>query len=70
MLALYCMVKLVTDRFVAEGARRGMVGAVLEDYGDGHYEVEFADDDGITIALITAAEAELELVVESADPKQ
>jgi hypothetical protein len=69
VLALYCTVKLGTDRFVAKGAMRGMVGAVLEDYGDGQYEVEFADGDGITIALITVAEADLELVVESPDPK-
>ncbi|MFT3697089.1 MAG: DUF4926 domain-containing protein [Kofleriaceae bacterium] len=60
MLAPYTTVKLATDRFVAEGAQRGMVGAIIEVYADGHYEVEFSDPvTGVTIAQIVAEEAEL-----------
>ncbi|MCY7321452.1 MAG: DUF4926 domain-containing protein [Phormidesmis sp. CAN_BIN36] len=42
------VVDLPEDRLTA-GAR----GAIIEDFGDGEYEVEFANSDGETLALCT-----------------
>ena len=36
-----------------ERLRRGQVGTVVELYGPGRYEVEFADADGQTLAMLT-----------------
>jgi hypothetical protein len=36
-----------------ERLRRGQVGTIVEVYGSGRYEVEFADADGQTLALVT-----------------
>jgi hypothetical protein len=47
----------------------GAIGAVVMDYGKFSrgerplaYEVEFTDDDGVTLALVTVAAGDLELV--------
>ncbi len=46
-------VALLTDR-PEDGLVRGQVGTVVEDWGDGTYEVEFVSDaDGSTFALAT-----------------
>ena len=36
-----------------ERLRRGQVGTIVEVYKSGRYEVEFADTDGQTLALLT-----------------
>lgn len=50
----YSRVRLLTDTHADEGARAGDRGYVIEVYDNGEYEVEFADEDGIDFALITA----------------
>jgi hypothetical protein len=64
MIPQYSMVSLTTDRFRDEGATLGMVGAVLEVFGDGAaYLVDFSNPDtGETLAMITAKEEDLALV--------
>lgn len=37
----------------SDGLHRGQVGTVVEVYKSGRYEVEFADADGQTLALLT-----------------
>jgi len=37
----------------AHRLRRGQVGTVVETYKSGRFEVEFADPDGQTLALVT-----------------
>lgn len=45
-----------------EGLRAGQKGTVVEAYNDGCFEVEFADDDGNTIALLPLDGAKLRLL--------
>ncbi len=59
MLNNYSRVRLLTDRFVSEELRCGATGYVIEVYGDGKYEVEFSDANGISVAQIVASETEL-----------
>lgn len=59
MLSAYSRVMLVSDDHKGDGAARGMIGYIIEVYDDGHYEVEFSDSSGTTIAQIVASENEL-----------
>lgn len=64
MQALQC-VRLLTDRYKGEGVGQGAVGCILEVYdgSDGaRYEVEFADEQGRTVALLVLAGEELERI--------
>lgn len=60
-LRQYDRVRLVTDRYEREGARRGMIGYIIEMYGDDAVEVEFSRPDGVTVTQIVAATSELEI---------
>lgn len=64
MIPNYSRVQLITDQDEHEGARRGMIGYVIECYTDDKYEVEFSDSNGITIATIAAREEDLVLAPE------
>jgi uncharacterized protein DUF4926 len=64
MLPQYSRVKLLTDRYQADGAVRGAFGYIIEVYPGGKYEVEFSNPEGITIAQVVVAEGELELYPE------
>ena len=60
MFEQYSRVMLATDKHQNEGAKRGMVGYVLENYGDRNYEVEFSDPKtGVTVAQVVVAESDL-----------
>ncbi len=60
MISQYSKVMLLSDAHEDEGARRGMVGYVIEVYGDGNCEVEFSDPaTGTTVAQLVLAESEL-----------
>ncbi|MCW5765562.1 MAG: DUF4926 domain-containing protein [Phycisphaeraceae bacterium] len=52
------VVALITDR-PDVGLSRGQVGTVVEDWGDGTFEVEFIDPAGTTYALATFSAAHL-----------
>lgn len=58
----YQKVKLLTDKYLDEGIKKGDIGVILEDYDGENFEVEFSDDKGITIALFAFPKDELELV--------
>jgi hypothetical protein len=60
-IPIYSRVRLTKDRFRPEGVEYGAVGYVIEVYGDGSYEVEFSDPQGITIAQIVAPSGDLEV---------
>lgn len=51
MLALYSRVTYVGPIGLYEDIEANDVGYVIEDYGDGTYEVEFSEPDGSTKAL-------------------
>lgn len=55
-------VRLLTDKYIGEGIRKGDIGVILEDYDGENFEVEFSDSKGITIALFAIPGKELELV--------
>lgn len=59
MIANYSRVRLLTDKYLTEGAHTGDLGYVIETYPDGAYEVEFSDSSGISFAQIVANEEEL-----------
>jgi hypothetical protein len=48
---LYDVVALIED-LPAENLKRGQVGTVVEEWETGVYEVEFADTNGVTYALV------------------
>lgn len=70
MLAAYSRVRLTTDRFESEGARRGMTGYVIEVYAEGDaYEVEFSvHETGITLAQVVVREGDVVAAPESSGP--
>jgi hypothetical protein len=56
-------VRLRTDRFRDAGLEVGAVGVIVENWGDGQYEVEFSDPKtGETIALLTLPAADVEVL--------
>ncbi|CUH96602.1 hypothetical protein P22_2692 [Propionispora sp. 2/2-37] len=55
-------VRLLTDKYIDEGIKIGDIGVILEDYDGENFEVEFSDNNGITIALFAIPGKELELV--------
>ncbi|MCY7274035.1 MAG: DUF4926 domain-containing protein [Phormidesmis sp. CAN_BIN44] len=50
--ALFDGIELVVD-LLEDNLKAGTRGAVVEDFGDDEYEVEFANSDGETLALCT-----------------
>lgn len=62
-LKQYCPVRLITDRYTAQGVKQGHIGVVLEIWEKGDYEVEFSDTDGTTLLLGSFPESELEEVL-------
>ncbi len=67
MLENYSRVRLLTDAWRSENVHAGMVGYVIEIYPNDHYEIEFSDKDGITIAQIVAKGDEIELYPEDVE---
>ena len=55
---LYARVRLITDKYLAEGVGNGAIGYIIEKYKDA-YEVEFSDAQGITIAQIAVSPNEI-----------
>lgn len=62
--AIYCRVRYVGSVVFQEQVRRGDIGYILEDHGDGNYEVEFSRSDGTTKWWGAIAESDLELADE------
>ena len=58
----YQKVKLITDKYINDGIKKGDIGVILEDYDGNNYEVEFSDKKGITIALFAFPKEDIELV--------
>ena len=58
---IYSRVRYVGSANVEEKLKPGDIGYVIEDYGDGNYEVEFSDPDGTTRVLVVIAGSDLEL---------
>jgi hypothetical protein len=58
----YQKVKLITDKYINEGIKKGDIGVILEDYDGKNFEVEFSDINGITIALFAFPIDDLKLV--------
>lgn len=57
-LDLFSVVALLEDD-AESGLKRGQVGTVVEQLGNGVYEVEFSDDEGQTYALLARRTDEL-----------
>jgi hypothetical protein len=57
----YDKVRVISDRFREEGAPRGTIGYIIEQWRDDVFEVEVSREDGTTIALFAAKEDGLEL---------
>ena len=57
-LKLFDVVALLKDR-PEEGLVRGQVGAIVDEYAPGIFDVEFSDTQGKTYAMATVPAAEL-----------
>lgn len=62
----YTRVRLLSDKYQAEGVHSGQIGYIIEVYDPEVYEVEFSDHEGITIAQIVIPREELEIAEEPA----
>jgi hypothetical protein len=56
---------MLTDAYLDENAPAGAVGYIIEVYPDNHYEIEFSNENGITLAQIVARGDEIELYPEN-----
>ena len=54
-------VRLMIDKYVDEGVKKGDIGVILEVYDENNFEVDFSDRNGITILLYSFSKDELEL---------
>lgn len=70
MIKNYSRVRLLTNKYVPDGAQAGAIGSVIEVYDNGEYEVEFADAHGIDYAQIVACEAELHVEGPDEEPNE
>lgn len=59
-LAQYSRIRLLTDVYESEGVSVGAIGYIIEVYNDEAYEIEFSDDNGITIAQVVVKQNEVE----------
>ena len=62
MIPLFSAVEVRSARYLEIGVAPGTIGYVIEDYGDGHDEVEVTRPDGTAVALFSAPESDLEPV--------
>ncbi|MDK2763739.1 DUF4926 domain-containing protein [Alteromonas sp. 07-89-2] len=59
---LYKKVVLKASEFKDEGLPEGVVGYVIDDFGDGNYDVEFSNENGETIDILVLNSNQFELV--------
>lgn len=64
-LSIYSRVCYIGPEDIQEKINPGDVGQIIEDYGDGNYEVEFSNSDGIARVLVVIAGNNLELADET-----
>ena len=50
-IALYQTVRLITDKYLEQGLKKGVEGIVLEKWDDENYEIQWFDDHGNTITF-------------------
>lgn len=60
-ISIYSRVRYIGLPNTQEGLSRGDIGYVIEEYGDGNFEVEFSNPDGTTKAQAVIAGCDLEL---------
>lgn len=58
-IAIYSRVRYVGPENAEERLNSGDIGYVIEDYGDGNFEVEFSNPDGTTRAQVVIPGREL-----------
>jgi len=66
---LYDVVALTVDS-PAEGLKRGQVGTIVEIWEPGVYEVEFADTNGVTYAMVALPAESLMTLYWHPDPSR
>ena len=67
VLENYSRVRMLTNAYQSENVHASMVGYIIEIYPNDHYEIEFSNKDGITVAQIVARGDEIELYPEDAE---
>jgi len=65
----YDVVALLVD-LPTEGLKRGQVGTIVEEWKPGVYEVEFADTDGVTYAMVALPQESLMILYWHPDPSR
>ena len=43
-MKLFIKVKISNDNYISDNVKKGDIGYILENYGDGYYEVQFWDE--------------------------
>lgn len=49
----YQKIKMISNNYISEGVKKGDIGYIIEIYNQDYCEVEFSDENGITIALLS-----------------
>jgi len=62
MIKQYCKVRLTSSQYLNEGTPSGSEGYIIDVYENAHYDVEFSNSYGSTIAILTLTEGEFEEV--------
>jgi len=60
-MELYQKVRLLTDAYIEDGIKKGDIGYIVLQHDDDHFEVDFSDENGFTIACFAFPKDELEL---------
>lgn len=68
-MKLYDMVALLVD-LPTEGLKRGQVGTIVEIWEPGVFEVEFADTNGMTYAMVALRTEQLMILYWHPDPSR
>lgn len=64
LIPIYSPIKLLTNRYLKSGVKKGDYGVIIEVY-DNAYEVEFMDEEGNTIDWFSVKSDEVEMIEES-----
>lgn len=64
MMKEYDKIKMINDKYISDGIKKGDEGYILEIYDDYFCEVEFSEKDGTTYALQAVNKADFILAKE------
>lgn len=59
---LFSTIVLKNDKYSSDRLKTGDQGIIVDFYADGAFEVDFSDDEGITIGVIAVQPEDIEII--------